>query len=541
MNKKNTTVFEVSWEVCNKVGGIHTVISTKSKSLLDKYGNVIMIGPDLAKEGENIEFAEDKLLYEAWRMQAEKSGLKIRVGRWKIHSRPIVVLVDFTSFFKDKDDIFAHFWEKYNLDSLRGGWDYIEPVMFGVAAGKVIESFYTYNLLQYETAIAHFHEWMTGSGILYLKENLPQIGTVFTTHATILGRTIAGNHLPLYSKMMEYNPQVMANNYNISAKYSLEKLSAEHADIFTTVSSITAKECKYFLGKKPDIITPNGFEDSIVPIQNEFNIKKQLSKNKLREVSEAVLGYELDENPFFVLNSGRYEFKNKGIDIFIKSLVKLNSLNPEREIVAFIAVPAGTKGANPIVKARLEGNRMEGDDGKSFFCTHELYDIQNDPVVSLLKELNVNNSKESKIKIIFSPVYLNGSDGIFNLKYYDFLIGFHFTIFPSYYEPWGYTPMESVAFHVPTVTTSLAGFGDWIKDKLKIYKDGAYVLERNDTNDDEVIDNLTEIINEFSSLNVEEFMMSCIKAKELSKLALWNHLIKHYVDAYNQAGEKAEE
>jgi phosphorylase/glycogen(starch) synthase len=540
MSNKISTLFEVSWEVCNKVGGIYTVISTKAKSLMEKYDDVIMIGPDLAKEDEaNKEFVEDKTLFEAWRMQAAKNGLKIRIGYWNIPPRPVVILVDFTSLFKDKNKIFAHFWEKYKLDSLRGEWDYIEPVMFGYAAGQVIESYYKYNMLQYESVIAHFHEWMTGSGILYLKENQAEIGTVFTTHATILGRTIAGNNLPLYSRLAEYNPQVLANKYNISAKYSLERLSAKHADSFTTVSSITANECKYLLKKEPDFITPNGFEDTMVPVQNEFNIKKQLTRNKLREVSEAVLGYEISDNPFYVLNSGRYEFKNKGIDVFIKSLNDLNKKNPDREIIAVIAVPAGIKGVNHVIKQRLNGE--ETGNKTSFFCTHELFYPEGDPVLNLLKELGMKNSREDKVKIIFVPVYLNGNDGIFDLKYYDFLLGFHLTAFPSYYEPWGYTPMESLAFHVPSVTTSLAGFGAWIKDKLDSENKGAFVIERTDENDDEVIDELKEIFADFSNLSPEEFMMSCIKALDLSKLALWKNLVSNYVEAYDFAINKADE
>ena len=538
MSNKISTVFEVSWEVCNKVGGIYTVISSKAKSLMEKYDNVVMIGPDLAKEDEgNKEFIEDKTLFEAWRMQAAKNGLKIRVGRWNIHSRPVVILVDFTSLFKDKDQIFAHLWEKYKLDSLRGEWDYIEPVMFGYAAGQVIESYYKYNLLQYEPVIAHFHEWMTGSGILYLKEHQPEIGTVFTTHATILGRTIAGNQLPLYGKLAEYNPQALANRFNITAKYSLERLSAEHADSFTTVSSITANECKYLLKKEPDIVTPNGFEDTMVPVQNEFNIKKQLTKNKLKQVSEAVLGYEVSENPFYILNSGRYEFKNKGIDVFIKSLADLNKKNQEREIIAFIAVPAGTKGVNSVVQQRMSGQQT--GDQRAFFCTHQLVYPEGDPVLNLLKQSGLNNSKEDKVKIIFTPVYLNGNDGIIDIKYYDFLLGFHFTAFPSYYEPWGYTPMESLAFHVPTVTTSLAGFGAWIKDKLGSENRGAYVIERTDNNDEEVTKELTDIIGGFSALPVDKFLMSCIRAHDLSKLALWKNLISNYVEAYELAIDKA--
>lgn len=537
MTKSNITLFEISWEVCNKVGGIYTVISSKAKTLMNKYDNVIMIGPDLAKDNDGFkEFIEDKSLLEAWRINANNNGLKFRIGNWNTIGKPKAILVDFTSLFKDKNKILSHLWEKYKLDSLKGEWDYIEPLVFGYAAAQIIESYTKYFMLQRDTVLAHFHEWMTGSGILYLKELSPNIGTIFTTHATILGRTIAGNNLPLYSKLDKYNPKDLANNFNITAKYSLERISAEQADAFTTVSEITANECKYLLQKEVDYVTPNGFDDTFVPIQNEFNIKKQLTKTKLIEVSEAVLGYKLEENPIFIINSGRYEFKNKGIDVFIKALNQVSLDNPQKEIIAYIAVPAGINGVNHIVKRRLEGEQFEANPE---ICTHELSDPNNDPILKLMNELNMSNSKENKVKIIFTPVYLDGNDGIFNLKYYDFLLGFHFSIFPSYYEPWGYTPMESLAYHVPTITTNLAGFGVWINNKITPENAGAFVINRTDDNNEEVITVLKNIILDFIKLDIPQFMMSCINAKELSKLALWKNLIHNYTNAYDLAITKA--
>ncbi len=539
MNHKNTTIFEVSWEVCNKVGGIYTVLSSKAKSMSEAYQEVIMIGPDLAREdSDNQDFIEDKTLFEAWRMQAAKQGLKVRVGRWNIPGNPIVFLVDFTGLFKDKDKIFAHFWEKYKLDSLKGGWDYIEPVLFGYVSAQIIESFYRYNLLQHETVLAQFHEWMTGSGILYLKEHTPAIGTSFTTHATILGRTLAGNHMPLYSKLSEYNPQQLANQFNISAKYSLEKISAQEADSFTTVSSITSKECQYLLEKTPDVVTPNGFEEKLVPEKDLYNQKKELAKNQLHKVTKAVLGYEVSRDTIFVLNSGRYEFKNKGIDVFINALSQLNEKNPQKEIVAIIAVPAGIKNINNQVLKRLKGEVT--DDQQAYFCTHKLSEPQNDPVLNLIKERGFTNAKDSKVKIIFAPVYLNNHDGIFNLDYYDFLLGFDLTAFPSYYEPWGYTPMESLAFGIPTITTSLAGFGAWIKDKLDKQNTGAFVIDRTDTNDDEVVRKLCDIFEIYAQMDAKSLKKSGESAKKLSKLALWKNLFKNYVEAYKIAAEKGE-
>ena len=534
--KNTTTIFEISWEVCNKVGGIHTVISTKAKELMKKYPNLIMIGPDLPNDnGGNNEFIEDKNLLKEWHSVATKQGLKFRIGRWNIPGKPIAILVDFTSLFQKKDQIFYDFWERYHLDSLRGGWDYIEPVMFGYAAGQIIESYYKFNLLHHDDVIAQFHEWMTGSGILYLKNRVPGIATVFTTHATILGRTIAGNNLPLYNELEQFNPEALANQFNITAKYSLERISAEQADVFTTVSSITARECKYLLKKEPDIVTPNGFEDDFVPEAKLYQKKRNVARETLKKVSEAVLGYPLNDESLYVLTSGRYEFKNKGIDIYIKALDKLRKENPERQIVAYISVPAGIKGVNQIVADRLSGKPVS----HPYPCltTHELYNIENDLVIGLMKTLGIENSIDDPVKIIFTPVYLNGNDGLINLHYYDWLTGFDLTVFASYYEPWGYTPMESLAFHIPTITTSLSGFGSWIKPYLKGNTKGTFVIERNDINDDEVMDRMAGIINNFTKFSAKDKETATREAQELSRLTLWKELVQYYFKAYDKALE----
>ena len=258
VNLKPDYVFEVSWEVCNKVGGIHTVISTKSPFMCKEYGeNYILLGPDVWKETrENPEFTEDTELFKVWREKALTDGLNIRIGRWNIPGRPVAILVDFTTYFPRKNEILAEFWEDYQLDSISGGWDYIEHVMFGYGAAKVIENFYEYHFTSRERIIAHFHEWMTGAGILYLEKHIPQAGTVFTTHATILGRSIAGNGKLLYEHLEKLDAAALARSYNITSKYSLEKCSAQVADCFATVSEITARECKYLLGREPEIILP---------------------------------------------------------------------------------------------------------------------------------------------------------------------------------------------------------------------------------------------------------------------------------------------
>ena len=460
-------LFEVSWEVCNKVGGIYTVIASKAPGLTKKLkNNYLLIGPDVWKETPvNPDFIEDKFLYKSWREDSEAKGLRFRIGNWNIPGRPVVILVDFTQYFAQKDDILSRLWEKYQVDSYTGQWDYIEPALFGIAASRVIQSFYEFHVIASDHIVAQFHEWMTGSGILSLKGRVPQIATVFTTHATILGRSIAGNGLPLYSNLTEYDNDVQAQKMNIMAKFSLEKNSAKFCDCFTTVSEITARECAHFLKKEVDVLTPNGFDHSLVPENSDFDQKRTTARETLKKVTEGLINQPIDDNAVFLLNSGRYEFHNKGIDLFIDALGKLNREgNLPHTVVACLSIPAYHAGPSRELSQRME-KRDFGQAVSYDYCTHYLHNYDKDAMISRLKANHLNNSPSDKVKVVIIPCYLDGKDGIVNLNYYDFLIGFDLTVFPSYYEPWGYTPLESIAFHVPTITTSLAGFGLWARSQ----------------------------------------------------------------------------
>ena len=298
-------IFEVSWEVCNKVGGIYTVISTKANVLTEEYKDkLILFGPDVWKETrDNPNFIEDKFLYRSWREKAENEGLRFRIGRWNMPGNPVVILVDFTQYFGEKDKIFAHFWEQYQLDSLSGQWDYIEPALFGYATAKVIESFYDFNITAHDKLIANFHEWVTGTGVLYLKEKCPQIGTIFLSHSTLLGRKIAEKGLALYRDLETFNNNEIVKNNGLISKYSLEKLSAQNADIFATTSEITSKECKKFLERSVDVILPNGIDDSFLPVSEEYEAKKNIARAKLFKVAEAVTNQKQPEDSFLIINS----------------------------------------------------------------------------------------------------------------------------------------------------------------------------------------------------------------------------------------------
>lgn len=569
MSEKNVLkpdyLFEVSWEVCNKIGGIYTVISTKALSLSNELkDNYICIGPDVWKETHlNPEFEEDKFLFRSWRKHAEKQGLHFRIGRWNIPGNPIAILVDFTPLFSSKDKIFTDFWLKFGLNSLSGQWDYTEPAMFGYAAGQIIESFYEYNLTSRDRIIAHFHEWMTGTGVLYVKDKLPQVGTVFTTHATTIGRSISGNNLPLYKEMHLIDADRKANELGVTSKHSLEKIAAENADSFTTVSELTKNECAHLLGKTPDVVTPNGFDDSFVPSDEQFEAKRQKARNALLKVARGLLNQNLPDNTLLVANSGRYEFKNKGIDLFIDALGELNRKNPDRNLVAFILVPANQSGVRPDVVKRIE-NPDYNNPLSAEYSTHVMVDEAYDPSLRRIRENNLTNGTNDKVKIIFIPAYLNGSDGALNLNYYDTLIGLDLTVFPSYYEPWGYTPLESLAFYIPTITTSLAGFGLWVNSLFGNAQPSVEVIERNDDNDKIVAAQLSATLLRFlkeyqysthkglalgEELSIEQVKAMWHtdgnldlrqKAFLITRTALWKNLIRNYFISFNIALEKTQ-
>jgi len=497
-------LFEVSWEVCNKVGGIYTVVATKAFHLQEEMGRRhIFIGPDVwMHRAGNPDFLEDPMLYRSWKAQAQAEGLRFRIGRWNIPGKPLAILVDYKSFLPHADEILGKMWEMYGVDSISGNWDYKESAVFGIAAGRVIESFYNYNLKGGEKVVAQFHEWQTGAGILYLKTAAIPVATVFTTHATMMGRCLSGNNFPLYDNIAQYDGQEMARRFNVTAIYSLEKKSAQYADVFTTVSEITAKECAQFL-RPVDVVTPNGFENSFTPATDEeYKELHDKARQRLVEVATAMSAEEVPQDALFVCIGGRYEYRNKGIDVFIDALDRLNKGDKlGRSIQAFIMIPSGHHGPDKELEAKLGGN---GNAGYRTQTSHYLMNAEYDTITRRLRELGLTNSVGDKVKVYFIPSYLNGDDGIFNLPYYTLLCGMDLALFPSYYEPWGYTPLEALAFRVPTLTTTLAGFGKWVKDHYKKAHPGITVLERDDNNYDEVVAGVAARVEEMAAVEKKD-------------------------------------
>ena len=549
MAKKQLTpdyIFESSWEVCNKVGGIYTVLSTRAKTLQEALRDkIIFIGPDFWKEQESPYFKEDSSLFADWQWEAKEQGLKVRVGRWTVPSEPIAILVDFNPYFEKKNDIYGWLWENYGVDSLHAYGDYDEASMFSYAAALVVESFYNHYLSLKDKVIYHANEWMCGLGALYINNKLPQIGTIFTTHATSIGRSIAGNMKPLYDYLFAYNGDQMAGELNMQSKHSIEKQTAHYVDCFTTVSDITAKECVELLDKPVDVVLPNGFDNSFVPSAAKFTRKRNAARRKMLDVANALLGEDLDDDTLLVSTSGRYEFRNKGIDVFVEAMNRLlRDRDLKKKVVAFIEVPGWVGEPRKDLQERLKSGKKYDTPLDVPQVTHWLHNMSHDNVLGMMKYYDMHNRKDEKVKVIFLPCYLDGNDGIVNLTYYDVVLGNDLCIYPSYYEPWGYTPLEAIAFKVPCITTDLAGFGLWantVFGKDGEIEDGVKVIHRTDYNYSEVADMIKDTVAEFSAMNKKQIDACRKNAGELSKKALWSEFIKYYYEAYDIALGKAEE
>ena len=491
-------IFETSWEVCNRVGGIYAVLSTRAASMQAEHPDkVFFFGPDFG-DHSNIYFKEDKTLLKKWEAPAD---IPVRIGRWQVPGEPIAILLKFDALWPKKNEIYAWAWDKFQVQSHAAYGDYDESCLFGYAAGMVMESLYKF-LIKSQKSNAkkpnfcmHANEWQTAFSIFYLEDHCPNIATLFTTHATGIGRSIAGNGKPLYDYFEGYNGDQMAYELNMVSKHSVEKQAARWADCFTTVSDITARECKQLLDKPVDIVTPNGFEPTYVPKGEEFDKRRAKAREALQQVAGKVLGGVVPQNALLVGISGRLEMKNKGIDVFAVALDKLaqkiyHSDQPEKEVVAFVMIPY----------------------------------------------LDRAPARKGKVSAVFVPYYLDGQDPMFGMKYYDLLLGLDVTVFPSYYEPWGYTPLESCAFHVPTITTSLTGFGAWAAKQKDQY--GVVVIERTDSNFDVVAEQIADSLLRYDRLCGEEKARARKEAEAVAKKAEWKHFFKYYRKAYEIALKK---
>lgn len=529
-----STLFEVSWEVCNKVGGIHTVVTTKARLLAERLGGGhVLIGPWLlGQDGGPREF-EPEPGHEDFIAACRDAGLPVRVGRWAIPGRPRVILVQFSGLFARKDEILAGLWEHHRVDSLTGGWDYHEPLLFGHAAGEVIRLWHErLPAAQARGAVAQFHEWMTAAGLLHLKRAAPGIGTVFTTHATVLGRAIASNGVPPLEGLNGSAPEQVAEQFGVRAKHSLESVAAREADVFTTVSALTADEAEKLLGRRAEPVTPNGIDLAVLDALAR-GIGADAARAAIVRVAEKFLGAPVGDAALAAI-SGRYEFHNKGIDLLLDAANALRA-RPGRPLVLFVLVPAGATGLRRSVRDRLHhGAPAEGPIGH---CTHRLNDPDGDPVLRRLNELKIHNAAADRLRVVQVPIYLNEQDEVFGLPYEAVLSGFDFSCFPSFYEPWGYTPVESLARGVPTITSDWAGFGRWLADHDLREEGIAHVLMRAGRSDAEAQAELLGMLELLVSLPRSSARVA--RCRAVADAVSWERLLPLQETALSSASQKA--
>lgn len=535
-------IFSISWEVCNKVGGIYTVLSTQAKTLQkESRSELIYVGPDFWKGQDNPLFIEDNSIFGSWVDDVRESeGIQVRTGRWNIPGNPIVFLVDFMPFFPMKNMIYAQAWELFHVDSLHAYGDYDEASMFSYAAAMTVKHFYRSFLNKKKKVIYHAHEWMTGLGALFIKHEIPEIATVFTTHATSIGRSICGNNKALYAYFNGYNGDQMAQELNMEAKHSIEKQTAQQVDCFTTVSDITGRECTQLLDITPHVITVNGFEDDFVPEDKKFDTARKAARKKILSVANRLFGTSWGDETQIIATGGRYEFRNKGIDLFLESIRRLrdNNAAADAHVLFLINVPAWMKEPRQDLQEKLKQRARTSGPLPEPRTTHWLHDMAGDNVLGTLASMGFCNEPNDNIKVLFVPCYLNGSDGIFNMSYYDLLIGQDLAVYPSYYEPWGYTPLESTAFSIPTITSDLAGFGLWANTVFGHYgllEDGVKVIRRTDDNYFESADEIRQTIEQWIFMDDKARKKARKKAHNLAQKALWKHFIKYYLEAYDKA------
>lgn len=546
---KPNFIFETSWEVCNKVGGIYTVLSSRAQTLLKEYGNkLIFLGPDVWQGKNNPDFIEDKKLLKNWREAAAKEGVNVRIGRWQVEGNPIAVLVDFQPFFEQRNSIYRTVWQNFGVQSDKAYGDYDEASMFSYAAARFVEIIYLSLIHKNKKVVYQAHEWMAGLGMLHLCKAAPSIATIFTTHATSIGRSITSNNKQLYKYFHGYNGDQMAEELHMDAKHSVEKQSAHFADCFTTVSTFTDKECAQLLEKSADVILPNGFDNAIVPKGSAFTAKRKAARKNLLRVASALLGEELFDSTMIVSTSGRNDFRCKGFDVFLQAMANLNSElqrqsteNCKTSVLALIEVPCWMKEPRKDLQQRLAEKEIPNTALPNPYLTHELYNEGEDAILNTMRSLSLMNDRNNPVKVILLPCYLDGEDGIINKPYYEVLLANDLCIYPSYYEPWGYTPLEACAFKIPCITTDLSGFGQWVDATLKhrgMIENGVEVLHRNDDNYFDVAQNICNTT--IKVLNANKTIRNKMRknAAALADKAQWNNFIKYYYQAYNFALSK---
>jgi glycogen(starch) synthase len=588
-------IFEVSWEVANKVGGIYTVLSSKAKYIKKRYGDFyFLIGPYLgAKNEAEFHFLKPPENFEPIINDLYAKGVMVYYGEWLIEGRPKVFLIDFSKYLTQVNYLKYELWVKFQIDSLRTGDDYNYPLAWSRAVSDFIEEVSKREEFKY--SIFHFHEWLSGFALLFSLD-LPII-KIFMTHATVVGRTLSSLNFDIWGKLKEIDPLAKAYEHSIEAKHMVEKRSAEKADYFVTISQVVKEEAEIILGRKVDFILPNGFDLSRFPTFEEISSEHRKNKNIILEFLLYLFTPYFKkhcpvENSLIFFTSGRKEIVNKGFDIIIKALSILNEKmkeeNISKNIFFFFFVPDEIKDVNheilnnlivyksleeyfESIKNEINSKILHSLLHKNYnltlehiFSSEELLEIQrilnqikasenvplsthilseNNEFIKLFREEGLLNKEEDKVKVLLYPIYLSPADGFLNLNYYEAINGCHLGVFPSYYEPWGYTPLESLAAGVMTITSDLTGFANYLEEKRLIKRDfpGIWILRRRGRKNEEAAKDLAQMMMEIVKMKRIERIQNKYEARVLASHFDWEEMVKNYFEMYEKIIKKLNE
>ena len=540
MMPERSWLLEASWEVCNKVGGIHTVIVSKLPSVLQEYGELYLsIGPWIPGLPE---FKAEEFSTDYWAMLSQtlaSQGVTLHYGHWQVPGSPKVVLLEWAGLIPKLNELKARFWEEHALDTLGSNFnDFDTPLLWSVAVGIFTAAF---NESNPSPVTLQLHEWLSAGALLMLAKHGERLRTVFTTHATVLGRSLASRGVPIYDRIEEIRPEEAAREVGVTSKHRLEQLGAKLADSFTTVSDLTAEEATHFLGRHPEVITENGLALHELPLLLENRAAASLVRQELQQFVD---DYFAPSYPYrssrslWQCTTGRFEMRNKGYDIYLQSLAQLNDSlkanGSSQSVVCLLLIATGNRGIRTeALSARLL--RMSGkpqtlrpSSGGAVPISPFVTD-PNDEIVGLCERLGLKNREEDPVKILYLPDYFDGADGLLNIPLYDLVSACDLGVFPSAYEPWGYTPLECIALGVPAITSDLSGFGQAARGATH----GVTVLHRRGVADP--TDALTDLLRASLRQTPRELETQRIAAYGVSQQFGWERLYENYRTAYAQA------
>ena len=585
-------LFEVAWEACAQVGGIYTVLRSKAPAMVRRWGDAYcLIGPfreasariELEPQPASgpIKEALDTLVV---------SGVRAHFGRWLVSGRPRVVLIDVESACFRIAEIKYHLWKDCGLNSPDGDREYDEIVAFGWVVADFLSALQ--RCVGERPLLAHFHEWQGAAALPFLRHRQARLATVFTTHATMVGRNLSAADANIYDHLSDIDAGAAAREAGYAHRHALEGAAAQSADVFTTVSGITALEAEQFLGRKPDALLPNGLNVERFAAPHEFQVLHRAAKETIHEfvMGHFFPSYTFDlDRALYIFTAGRYEFRNKGLDVFIEALHELNQRmradGTTTTVVAFIITRAAYRTLNVETlnrqamfnELRDTCEAIKDDMGRRLFhtvaaghlptiddlldeyaavrlkrimyawrsgppptiVTHDLIGDAKDPVLCHLRHRGLLNLEGDRVKVVFHPEFISAASPLLGMEYDQFVRGCHCGVFPSYYEPWGYTPLECIVSGIPAITSDLSGFGHYVMENFPDHDaHGMFVARRRGASFDVTVGQVAEWLYALTRMSRRERIALRNQAEAHAEHFDWNNMGRHYAAVHRLALER---